>query len=218
MPDYYEILGISRQATTAEVRKAYARIAREKHPDRIADPAEKQWAQEFFKEATAAFNALSNERSRREYDEELARPKLTRPEDIAADAYARGLERLEARDSVGAAELLRAAVHHAPGEARYHAALGRALARTPQGTREAIGSLEKAVQLSPSTAEFHAELAELLLAQGLRLRARKALDAARHLAPDDGYVERVAALLAQAEVEGPAPGGGGLRGPLRRKP
>ena len=41
MASYYEILGIPRTATSAEVRQAYARLARERHPDRFTDPAEK---------------------------------------------------------------------------------------------------------------------------------------------------------------------------------
>ena len=60
--------GVARNATAADIRKAYVRLARERHPDRFTDPAEKKQAEEAFTELTAAFNALSNERSRREYD------------------------------------------------------------------------------------------------------------------------------------------------------
>ena len=74
MADYYAILGVPRTATAAEIRQAYARSAREQHPDRFADPAQKEQAQEFFKDITAAFNTLSNEKSRREYDAEPGAP------------------------------------------------------------------------------------------------------------------------------------------------
>ena len=59
MTDFYEILGIPKTASSAEVRQAYARLARERHPDRFPDPAQKANAQEFFKVLTTAFNALS---------------------------------------------------------------------------------------------------------------------------------------------------------------
>ena len=127
MADFYQILGVSRTASSAEIRKAYATIARERHPDRFGDPAEKAQAQEFFKQATEAFNTLASDRSRAQYDSEMEKPRLVAPAEIAADAYARGVKLLEARDWAGAVEVLRAAVYNAPQEARYHAALGRGL-------------------------------------------------------------------------------------------
>src|SRR5262245_35281331 len=137
MSDYYEILGVARDASTLEIRKAYAVIAREKHPDRVSDPVEKERAQEFFKDATAAFNTLANDKSRQEYDRSLSQPRLSTPGEIAQDAYQRALASLEARDAPAAVELLRSAVHHMPDEARYHEALAAALARTPGGGRAA---------------------------------------------------------------------------------
>ncbi len=197
MADYYQILGISRGAGAAEVRSAYARLARERHPDRFTDPAEKAKAQEFFKEATAAFNTLSNDRSRREYDAEVDRPRPVGPEEIARDAYARGAQALEARQFHDAVELFRTAAHHAPNEARNHAGLARALAANPQSAREAIQSVERAIQLEPRQAAHQVLLAQLYHAQGLRLRARKAVEAALALAPRDPQVLKVAALVEQ---------------------
>jgi curved DNA-binding protein CbpA len=212
--DFYEILGVSRTATAAEIRKAYVLIAREKHPDRVADPAEKAKAQEFFQRATEAFNTLASERGRAQYDAETEKPKLVVPAEIAADAYARGLTQLEARDVTGAIELFRSAVYHSPQEARYHAALGRALSRASNLGREAVLSLEEAIRLAPDTAAFHAELGLLLDGQGLHIRARKAVETALRLAPGDSQVARVAAHLGL----GNAGEGGGLKGLLRRKP
>jgi curved DNA-binding protein CbpA len=216
--DFYEVLGVSRTASGSEIRQAYARQARERHPDRFSDPVEKARAQELFRDITAAFNTLSNERARREYDAELERPRPTTPEDIAKDAYTRALERLEAREPEQAVELLRAAVHHVPGEAGYHAALALAMSRVPRLAREAVQQLEKAVQLAPRNAGYHAELAMLLLNQGLKLRARRALEAALQIAPDDPRVRRAADYVGAEDDSGPPEGGGGLRGLLRRKP
>lgn len=218
MADYYEVLGVSRDASTAEIRKAYALIAREKHPDRVSDPVAKERAQELFKEATAAFNTLSSEKSRQEYDRALSRPKLTTPAEIAQDAYQRALASLEATDAAGAAELLRGAVHHMPGEPRYHAALAAALARTPQGGREAIQCLEKAVQLSPESAAYHAELAGLFLREGLSLRARREAELALRLAPADPRVLKVAAAAGIARAPDASAEGGSFLDRLRKKP
>jgi uncharacterized protein HemY len=108
-------------------------------------------------------------------------------------------------------------VANAPEEARYHAALGRSLARNPHWVREGIQSLEKAVQLAPRQAAYHAELAELLAAQGLRLRARKAAEAALRLDPQQAVARKVMGAVGEDEPPSGA-GGGRIRGLLRRKP
>ncbi len=198
MPNYYELLGVGRTATTAEVRQAYLRLAREKHPDRFSDPAEKARAQRSFQDLTTAFNTLQNESSRREYDAEVERPKPVSPAEIAQEAYARGLQMLEAGQLQDAVTALHAAVHHAPNEARYHAVLGRALGRHPPAAREAIQALERAVQLAPGSASFHAELAALFLKQGLRLRAQKAVEQALRIDPKEPLARRVSENLGPA--------------------
>ncbi|HBN08120.1 MAG TPA: molecular chaperone DnaJ [Cyanobacteria bacterium UBA8530] len=63
--DYYEVLGVSRQASDEEIKKAYRRLARQYHPDVCKDPgAEKQ-----FKEIAEANEVLSDEKKRSRYDQ-----------------------------------------------------------------------------------------------------------------------------------------------------
>jgi molecular chaperone DnaJ len=63
--DYYQVLGVSRGASEAEIKKAYRRLAHDHHPDVNAhDPN----AEERFKELTEAYEVLSNPESRRAYD------------------------------------------------------------------------------------------------------------------------------------------------------
>jgi DnaJ-class molecular chaperone len=189
--DYYTVLGVPRTASTADIRQAYSRLAREKHPDRFTDPAARARAHEQFRDITAAFNTLTNEKSRREYDQGLERPRPTTPEEIARDAYERGVAHLQAGQHEAAVELLRSAVHHAGGQARHHAALAVALARNPATAREAIQSADRAAQLEPVSAAHQVLLAELLLSQGLKLRARRAAEVALRLSPHDARARRL---------------------------
>ena len=65
MNDPYEILGISSQATGAEIKRAYRSLARERHPDLDKD---NPWAEDEFKTISNAYEILSNEKTRNQYD------------------------------------------------------------------------------------------------------------------------------------------------------
>jgi curved DNA-binding protein CbpA len=195
MSDYYELLGVGPSASAAEVRKAYARLAREKHPDRFTDPAEKERAQKLFQEITTAFNTLVSSTGREDYDRARSRPQPRNPEEIAADAFERAQPALSGGQLDEAITLLRTAVYHAPEKASYHAALGHALGRLPAHARDAVQELERATQLDPHNAATFAELAVVLARQGMRLRANKALEAALRIAPRDPRLARLAAEL-----------------------
>ena len=63
--DYYDILGVTREAQEGEIKKAFRRLARELHPDVNAHDPE---AEEKFKEAAEAYEVLSDAERRRTYD------------------------------------------------------------------------------------------------------------------------------------------------------
>ena len=70
MKDYYEILGVSKDATEDDIKKAYRKLATKWHPDRWvnASDAEKKTAEEKFKEINEANEVLSDKQKRMEYD------------------------------------------------------------------------------------------------------------------------------------------------------
>jgi len=64
--DYYEILGVSKNATEAELKKAYRQMAIKYHPDKNPDD---KASEEKFKEAAEAYEVLSNPEKRQRYDQ-----------------------------------------------------------------------------------------------------------------------------------------------------
>lgn len=64
--DYYEVLGVSKSANDAELKKAYRALAKKYHPD--TNPGDKE-AEAKFKEASEAYSVLSDEDKRRQYDQ-----------------------------------------------------------------------------------------------------------------------------------------------------
>ena len=64
--DYYEVLGVSKTASAADIKKAYRRLAMKFHPDRNKDDAE---AETRFKEAREAYEVLKDDEKRRTYDQ-----------------------------------------------------------------------------------------------------------------------------------------------------
>jgi molecular chaperone DnaJ len=64
--DYYQVLGVAKNATAAEIKKAYRKLAQQHHPD--ANPGNTQ-AEDRFKEISAAYDVLGDEAKRKQYDQ-----------------------------------------------------------------------------------------------------------------------------------------------------
>lgn len=74
--DYYTLLGIDREASAAEVRRAFRRLSLKYHPDKVAwkSDEEKAEAATLFAQLLEAHGVLSHEPTRREYDQVPAVP------------------------------------------------------------------------------------------------------------------------------------------------
>jgi curved DNA-binding protein len=65
--DYYRILGVARNASDAEIKKAYRKLAMQYHPDR--NPGKEKWANDKFKEINEAYGVLGDPQKRKQYDQ-----------------------------------------------------------------------------------------------------------------------------------------------------
>ena len=64
--DYYEVLGVDKNASEAEIKRAYRKVAKKYHPD--MNPGDKE-AEEKFKEAAEAYEVLSDPEKKSQYDQ-----------------------------------------------------------------------------------------------------------------------------------------------------
>lgn len=102
--DYYEILGVDRNVSDDDLKKAYRKLARQHHPDLHVGDQQKKSAEEKFKEINEAYEVLSNEEKRKEYDElgaqweQYARQGQTREQAGAARSGTYGAGRMRPED------------------------------------------------------------------------------------------------------------------------
>ena len=88
MSDYYEVLGVARNASQSDIKQAYRKLARQYHPDVNRDEAD---AADKFKEINTAYEVLSEQDSREKYDKHGERWKYAdQIEEAEAAARSRG--------------------------------------------------------------------------------------------------------------------------------
>jgi DnaJ-domain-containing protein 1 len=187
--DHYEMLGVGRNASDAEIRRAYFAAAKRFHPDvvtRLGMTDLRAIAQEVFARIAAAHEVLTDAQRRADYDHAQAGGEdfdATRV--MQAEALYRKAEiLLRAGNFAGALEFLKPCIGLWPDESAYQSALGWAYyKRVPSDSKSARAHLEKAVELDPQDAVAHFRLGMVLRAFGDAQAAQDALDQAKRLDP-----------------------------------
>ena len=184
---FYELLGVERDATHAQIKRAYIRAAKRLHPDalsRLGLDELKQEANELFAEIAKAHATLLDGEQRQSYDASLDGHSAVDANQVAqAEAlYRKGEILLRAGNFIGALDFLEAAARLWPEESEYQSACGWALHRkNPPESERAREHLERAIALKGDHAEAHQRLGLVLKALGEDQAAETALARAREL-------------------------------------
>ena len=201
--NHYQLLGLSSLAAPAEIRRRFYALARRFHPDRhMAHPEWSGPLHRVMDALTAAYKTLSDEVARQNYDQQLENSGAyvlgqtkSAEQRRAEECLVKAKECLRAENFVGSIVWLRRAVELAPDSSRYQALLARSLAAVPQYRREASEHFERAIELNPSNAWAHFQLARLFEEIKLPWRARPHYQIVLEFDPDHtGARERLRQL------------------------
>jgi tetratricopeptide (TPR) repeat protein len=202
--DSYEVLDVPRLATSDEIKNSYHSLARRFHPDRFhqSDPELRGRVESAFARIAQAYETLSGQSQRTDYDTNQSKPAVTKkPATTAkpspeakksaplADAhraetsFQHGLAALKRNRPDEAIPFLAEAATLLPREARYRAHYGHALIHQSNARRIAETELQAALALEPENASYRVMLAELYKQLGLKRRAEGELEKALAVDP-----------------------------------
>jgi len=189
--DCYQVLGVSRQADAASIKKAYMQAARAYHPDVLSrsglDAEARARGSRLFGEIAKAYARLSNPEERRRYDAGLDGEAEGIDVERLASAerlFRKGEVLLHQGNFRGALQFLEPAVELWPAEAAYQAALGWALyKKSPSEPQRARRHLERAVEIDARDGVSLFRLGLVLRSLGEEASSLAALDHARRIDP-----------------------------------
>ena len=196
MPDYYTILGISRNASQREIRDAYLRLAKSAHPDRVRDLDKRSEADRRVQEINEAYNHLRDETLRAEYNKSLERKAMTPQQE--AELYSKnGVMREELKEYAEALKLFYEAMRLDPDKITYVLAAARVRSQDRSKQREAAELYEKAVAMDPKSREAYLGLGSLYASSGMITRACRVLQTGTVELPGDSELR---ARLSEAKA------------------
>jgi curved DNA-binding protein CbpA len=201
--NYYEILGVERTASEDVIRDKFRKLARENHPDRYRGP-DKADAERRFQTLTEAHNVLTNSARRKQHDAELGAGTAKAASDLTqvAKVYmAKGVKAFKEGDVRAAYENFDMAVKHDPTDAKAHYNLAMAASKIPAMMRQAVQSIEAAVQRQPMNAQYLKDAGLLCKRAGLPAKAERYLEEALKWDKENAEIHSALAELRQGRGE-----------------
>ncbi|MBW1808769.1 MAG: response regulator [Deltaproteobacteria bacterium] len=195
--DYFEVLGVSKNASRAEIKKAYFSLAKQYHPDRISGSASaeiRNLADEIFDLISSAHDVLSDDTRREQYVEELTSgEKRDVSSEVSKILSAEGLFQkgeiaLRKREYGEAKSLFEEAANLCPEEGEFHAYLGWAMFQSDPKNEEAVrksrDQLNQAISLNPKVDKAYLFLGYIYKAMNYREMAEHEFEKAIQCNPD----------------------------------
>jgi Tfp pilus assembly protein PilF len=209
--NYYEVLGVDRSATEAQIRDRFRKLARESHPDRYTGP-DKGEAERRFQTLTEAMNVLTNAQRRKQHDAEISSgPGAKGPTDLTqvAKAYmAKGVKAFKENDIRSAYENFDMAVKHNPQDAKAFHYLALTAARMPSMMRQAVTAIETAVQREPMNPLYLKDAGLICKRAGLVAKAERYLEEALQWDRENADVNNALAEIRQGRPDAKEAGKG----------
>jgi tetratricopeptide (TPR) repeat protein len=195
--DYFEVLGVSKNASRAEIKKAYFSLAKQYHPDRLYASASAEirtLADEIFNVISTAHDVLSDDARREQYMEELSsgskRDVSSEVSNIlsAEGCFQKGEIALRKREYGPARDLFEEACKLCPEEGEFHAFLGWAIFQSDPKNEEAVRNardqLNQAISLNPKVDKAYLFLGYIYKAMNYREMAEHEFEKAIQVNPD----------------------------------
>ncbi|MGB3976393.1 MAG: DUF4388 domain-containing protein [bacterium] len=178
--NYYEILGVKRDASFADIKTVYFDMAKQFHPDRRPedDPEDvTKRLDEIFVKIRDAYHTISDPERREAYDTSLNEGEqainLQKSRSKALLQFRVGLKAFQSRNYRVAMEYMRSAIDLDPYEPMYYIKMAEICTRNPRWYRAGVLSARKAIQLDPNVPEHHAILGLLHKLEGNLVEAEK---------------------------------------------
>ncbi len=207
---YYQLLGVTSESPSSQLKKSYHALARKFHPDaHMANQALAAPVRDLMVVITEAYRTLENEEKRAAYDKRIAarggfsmHREKTDLEESIQEWLKRATECLRAKNYLGSVVWLRKCIQLSPDNALYHATLARSLATIPQYHEEAVEHFQIAIKLDRWREPVYIQFAELLEEMHRLERAREVYLLLLELNPLHAKArERLAALPGPPRVE-----------------
>ena len=197
--DHYEVLGLSRDATTAQIKQAYYQLSKDYHPDRHLKSDHEEMKEQLaylFHRITDAYAVLSSEEQRRKYDLDLVEHKLGRTRRATSglgrsnDRVKQGRAALKRGDVETAAVCFELAVQKQPDKGKYRTLLAYALSKLPKREKEAEAQYQKAIEIEPSRLDNYIGLGRLYKKSGMMQKALRTFEDALAWDADNDRVQK----------------------------